>query len=153
MTIELGDTGIRIHQSRIKLPYNWWLGEVGSRFYREIRDHCQIMGIKCPQCKWVYVPPKENCPKCFSKMEEWVELSDAGNLMNYTVVRYSVPGIQAQEPPFVLGIIHLDGADSGFTHLVGEVDLREVKIGMRVKAVFREKRKGDLLDIQYFRPF
>ncbi|MCX5914171.1 MAG: Zn-ribbon domain-containing OB-fold protein [Deltaproteobacteria bacterium] len=153
MTIELGDTGIRVHQSRIKLRYNWWLGRVGSIFYRGIRDRCQIMGIKCSQCGWVYVPPKENCPKCFSKMEEWIELRGTGVLTNYTVVRYSVPFIQPQEPPFGLGIIQLDGADSGFTHLLGEVDVNDIKIGMKVKAVFQETRKGHLLDIKYFKPY
>lgn len=152
MTIELGDTEVRVHQSRIKLRYNWWLGKVGSRFYLEMKNHCKIWGIKCPQCGLVYVPPKENCPKCFCKMTEWVKLGDTGTLRTYTVVRYSVPRIQPQEPPFALGIIHLEGADTGFIHLLGEVDLKEIKIGMRVKAVFREMREGDLLDIRYFKP-
>lgn len=151
MTVELGDTGTRVHQSRIKLRYTWWVGKVGSRFYREIRDRCRIWGIKCPECGLVYVPPKENCPKCFCKMNEWVELGDTGRLTSYTIVRYSVPFIQPQEPPFALGIIHLDGADTGLVHLLGEVSFDDLEVGMRVQAVFREEREGNLLDIKYFR--
>jgi uncharacterized OB-fold protein len=85
-------------------------------------------------------------------MTEWVELGSRGTLTNFTVVHYSVPLIQPQEPPFALGIIRLDGADSGFMHLLGEVAPRDIKVGIRVQAVFREKREGNLLDIKYFRP-
>ena len=152
MTVELGNTGVRVHQSRIRLRYNWWLGKVGSKFYRELKDHGKIWGVKCPQCGGVYIPPKENCPKCFREMNEWVELKDTGTLMTYTIVRYSVPDIQPQKPPFALGIIHLDGADTGLPHLLGEVELDKIGVGMRVQAVFRETRQGNLLDIQYFKP-
>jgi uncharacterized OB-fold protein len=152
MTVEVDNSGSQIHQSRIRLNYNWWLGEAGSRFYREIRDHSKIMGIKCPQCALVYVPPKINCPKCFSRLVEWVELKDTGIVITYTVVRYSVPFIQPAEPPFALGIIQLGGANTGFTHILGEVNLDEIRSGMKVKAVFQETRKGHLLDIKYFKP-
>jgi len=152
MTVELENTGTRIHQSRIRLKYNWWLGRVMGRFYREIKEGKKIWGHKCPLCGLVYVPPKANCPKCFAKMNEFVEVGDTGNLLTYTVVRYSVPSIQPQEPPYVLGIIKLDGADTGITHLVGEVDLSDIEVGMRLKAVFRDDRQGNLLDIKYFRP-
>jgi uncharacterized OB-fold protein len=55
--------------------------------------------------------------------------------------------------PVAYGIIKLDGADTGFVHMLGEVDLDKIKIGMRVKAVFREdERKGNILDINYFKP-
>jgi uncharacterized OB-fold protein len=47
----------------------------------------------------------------------------------------------------------LDGATSGLVHLLGEVNLNDISIGMRVKAVFREARQGDYLDIKYFKPF
>jgi uncharacterized OB-fold protein len=86
-------------------------------------------------------------------MSEWVEVSDTGTLLTYTITRYAVPGIQPLEPPFALGIIKLDGATSGLVHLLGEVNLNDISIGMRVKAVFREARRGNYLDIKYFRPF
>ena len=152
MTRELDNTGIRIHDSRIRLRYRWWVGESGGRFYKELVENSGIWGTRCPLCERVYVPPKRNCPKCFSRMHEWIEVSHTGNLMTYTMVHYSVPHIQPHEPPFALGIIRLDGADTGITHLLGEVDLDEIRVGMKVQAVFRDTREGNLMDIKYFRP-
>ncbi|MBW2117572.1 MAG: Zn-ribbon domain-containing OB-fold protein [Deltaproteobacteria bacterium] len=151
MTVELDD-GTRIHESRIRLQYTWWIGRTGSNFYEEIRKNRKIWGIKCPFCRVVYVPPKENCPKCFSKMHEWVELGNTGTLTTYTVVNYAIPGIQPENPPFALGIIILDRANTGLVHLLGEIDLTKIRVGMRVQAVFNEKPQGDLLDIKYFKP-
>ena len=149
---ELDGTGTLIYPSRIKLTYTWHAGKVGSRFYEEIRDHCRIWGTKCPQCEWVYLPPRETCPRCFRNIDEWVEVGDVGTLLTYTTVRYSVPGIQPHEPPYVLGIIKLDGANSGLVHLLGEIEPDQIRVGMRMQAVFRETREGGYLDIKYFRP-
>jgi uncharacterized OB-fold protein len=149
---ELGDSGTLMYPSRIKLPYTWHAGKVGSRFYQEIRDNCKIWGTRCEQCARVYLPPRETCPRCFCDISEWVEVGDVGTLLTYTVVKYAVPGIQPQKPPYAMGIIQLDGASTGFMHLLGEVDLDSVGVGMRVKAVFRDKREGNYLDIKYFKP-
>lgn len=37
------------------------------------------------------------------------------------------------------------------THFIDEVDLADIHIGMRVKAVFAKERKGNILDIEYFK--
>jgi len=149
---ELGDSGTLKYPSRIKLPYTWHAGKAGSRFYEEIRNHCKIWGTKCPQCQWVFVPPRETCPRCFGDITEWVELAERGTLLTYTVTRYAVPGIQPQEPPYALGIVRLDGASSGLVHLLGEVEPDNLRVGMRMQAVFRGERTGSYLDIEYFRP-
>ena len=131
---ELGDSGTLMYPSRIKLPYTWHAGKIGSRFYREIRDHCKT------------------CPQCFYAIDEWVEVGDVGTLSTYTYIRYAVPGIQPQEPPYALGIVKLDGASTGLMHLLGEVEMDSIRVGMRVKAVFRDVREGNYLDIKYFKP-
>ena len=42
----------------------------------------------------------------------------------------------------------------GIMHVLGEVDPQEVKIGMRVKAVWKppKERSGAITDIKYFKP-
>ena len=55
-------------------------------------------------------------------------------------------------PPFGYGIIKLDGADTGMAHLLYGSDPAKWKIGMKVKAVFKENRSGSILDIAYFKP-
>jgi hypothetical protein len=109
------------------------------------------MGIKCPTCNQVYVPPRSTCKACFGKLNEWVEVSHKGTLLTYAVAYQPYPP-QPVEPPIVYGIVQLDGADTGFVHLLGEVDLEQLRIGMRVQAVFKKQRKGNILDIKYFKP-
>ena len=132
-------------------PYVYTVGALGSKFFIELRDHKKILGIKCHQCNRVYMPPRLTCSHCFSKLEDWVELSGKGTLTTYTVVHYSLP-IHPVEAPFAYGIIQLDGADTGLTHLLGEVDFENIRIGMKVEPVFKEKGEGNILDIKYFRP-
>ncbi len=140
-----------VYESRIKVPYTWSVGKTGSRFLTELRDHGNIFGIKCSECGVVYMPPRSNCGRCFSKIDEWVELGRQGSLVTYTVVQYE-SSVMPMKPPFAYGVILLDGASTGLVHLVGEVDFRDIKSGMRVEAVLKEERTGDIMDIKYFRP-
>lgn len=138
------------HQD-LKVPYRYSMGPVSSRFFIEIRDNRKIMGIRCPKCNLIFVPPRSTCGRCFSQLDEWVEAGQTGKLETYTQVHYSTP-VQPTAAPFYYGIIKLDGADTGLAHLVGGLNGQKPRIGMRVQAVFREDRKGNMLDISYFRP-
>ncbi|MFH1758461.1 MAG: Zn-ribbon domain-containing OB-fold protein [Pseudomonadota bacterium] len=138
------------HQD-LKVPYRYSMGAITSKFFIEIRDHKKILGIKCPQCHVVFVPPRSTCGRCFSLLKEWVAVSDRGTLQTYTVVHYPTP-VQPAPAPLIYGIIKLDGADTGLAHLISETDYERLSIGMRVQAVFKEERAGNMLDIQYFKP-
>jgi hypothetical protein len=138
-----------VYQGRIKVPYTWSVGEVGSKFFMELRDNKKIFGKRCPACKKVLVPARKVCGKCSKQTEEWVEVKHEGTVQTFTVVRYPSQ-VQPLNPPFGYGIIKLDGADTGMTHLLYGSDPAKWKIGMRVKAVFKEKRTGNILDIAYF---
>jgi len=135
----------------LKVPYRYSMGAITSRFFIEIRDNRKIMGIRCPQCDLVFVPPRSTCGRCFSQLQEWVEVGNRGTLETYTQVRYPTP-VQPAAAPFYYGVIKLDGADTGLAHLVGSLKGQEPCIGMRLQAVFREDRKGNMLDISYFEP-
>lgn len=140
-----------VYSGRIKVPYRWDVGETGTRFLTAIRDSKEIWGTRCPQCKRVYVPPLKNCGECFTQNDEWVKLSDKGVLETFTVVHYSHE-MQPAKPPIIYGLIKLDGADGSMLHLIGEAEIGSLKVGMRVRAVFAEKREGSLQDIKYFAP-
>ncbi len=131
--------------------YRHHAGPVRSKFLIELRDNQRIMGTKCPTCQRVYVPARSTCIKCFSEMKDWVQVSDKGTLVNYTVVHQSEPSYPIT-PPFAYGIILLDGADTALVHVLGDVELSDIRIGMRVQAVFASERKGHILDIKHFRP-
>jgi len=145
-----------IFSGHMVFPHKFESGRTGSRFLRELRDNKKIMGLKCTKCNKVYVPPRSTCKECFSQLDKWVEVGSEGKLLTYTVLRVSRDAekdVLKKQLPVAYGIIKLDGADTGFVHMLGEVDLDNIKIGMRVKAVFREdERKGNILDINYFKP-
>ncbi len=140
-----------VHQGRIKVPYTWSVGETGSRFFTELRDRKKIWGTRCPACKRVLVPARKICGVCYQQTDEWVEVGSKGTLQTYTLVRYATE-VQPLKPPFGYGVVLLDGADTGITHLLYSPDPSPWRIGMRVEAVFKDKREGSILDIAYFQP-
>ena len=140
-----------IHSRTRRWKYTRYAGHTGSRFLIELRDNKRIMGTKCPVCHRVYVPARSFCYVCFKSMDEWVEVSNEGTLTAYTMVYQSEPSYPVKTP-FAYGIIKLDGADTGFAHIIGELNSKDLRIGMREQAVFKENRIGSILDIQYFKP-
>ena len=140
-----------IHSRTRRWKFTRYAGHTGSRFLIELRDNKKIMGTKCPVCNRVYVPAISFCYDCFKPINEWVEVSPEGTLIAYTMVYQSEPPYPVKTP-FAYGIIKLDGADRGMVHIIGEVNPKNLKIGMRVQAVFKDKRVGSILDIKYFKP-
>lgn len=136
---------------RVRIPYRYDLGKVASKFYIELRDRGKIMGLRCSSCNRTYVPPRATCGRCFSKLTEWVEVGLAGTLQTYTVV-YEKGVTHPVPTPFAYGIVRLDGADTGLLHLLGEVELDRIAPNMRVRAVLKDKREGNIFDIKYFKP-
>jgi len=59
---------------------------------------------------------------------------------------------QPTEPPYVLALIKLDGADTNLVYLLGDVDPDNVTHGMRVEPVWREERYGYMSDLKHFKP-
>jgi len=139
-----------ILNDRFDLPVLSTAGKTGSRFLTELRDNQRIMGLKCPVCNIVYVPPKSVCT-CYNQLDEWVEVGSEGVLIACTVVNETYSDLyQPKKAPYGLGIIKLDGADTGLCHFVSETDPSKLTVGARVKAVFKENREASILDIDYF---
>ncbi len=144
---------LSISSGEAEQPFEYAVGKYGSRFLTELRDNKTIVGIRCPKCKKVFVPPRRVCGECFVAMYELVELSGKGTVETYTVLSFGFvdPDTGKQRPvPYTWGFIKLDGTDNTFVHCLEETDLDKLKIGMRVQVVFEEERRGHLLDIRYF---
>jgi uncharacterized OB-fold protein len=140
-----------IFEGFVIMPYKYSVGSMASKFFIKIRDSKVISGAKCPKCGFVNVPPRSVCPKCFSKVEELIDLSGKGTLETFTIVHYE-SSVQALKPPYAIGVIKLDGADTAMTHFIGDVDTKAIKAGMKLEPVFKDKREANILDIEYFRP-
>lgn len=140
-----------VARGRLAMAYRYFAGPVAGRFFRELRDHRRIMGIRCRTCGTVYVPPPSVCGQCFEIPTEWVEVAPRGILESYTCANYSLP-VHPVSTPVIYGLVRLDGADTNLIHLLGEVDPHALRSGLEVEAVFKEERQGNILDIRYFRP-
>jgi len=141
-----------IIEGKMALPYSYFAGRVGSRFITAIRDQKTIRGVRCENCDTVFVPPRQTCEKCLADIRDnWVDLGDTGEIVNFTVVRYADKHLP-KDPPFVLAMIKLEGADTPLVHIVDGMAPEQVTVGQRVKAVFTGKATSTLLDIDHFAP-
>lgn len=137
-----------------KAEYAWDCGIAIGRYLRELKKG-RIIGIKCDRCKRIVVPPRIFCEKCFKPMSDWVNLSDTG-IVNTFSLCYVTWDMRRIEKPLIPAVIEIDGASKGMgiMHLLDEVEPKDVKIGMKVKACWKEQkeREGSILDIKYFKP-
>jgi uncharacterized OB-fold protein len=139
------------------LPYRFAVGDTFNRFYEGLKAE-KILGNNCPECGKILVPARTFCPTCFVDMGQWVEVSQEGDVVSWTVCNddfFDMPS----NPPFIGALIRLDGTSCNFLHLIGGFALNDpdtvkskVKRGSRVKAVWNVEKKGHLLDIKYFKP-
>lgn len=155
MAIETVNTELLTITLDKPMPYEWSIGKYGSKFFQEIKENQRFLGIKCPKCGKVMVPPRRICGPCFERLYELVELSDTGTLMAFTVVNYPFidPASGVQRPiPYTYGYIKLDGADNIFSHIINETDESKIKVGNKVRAVFKEpeQMQGNIEDIKFF---
>ena len=139
----------------IDVPYNYNAGYYVSRYLRELQENKKILGVKCPKCKKIYVPPRVSCKYCYVKNDEFVQVSDKGTVVGYTVTTVPYTNPNTGEPkklPYTSAFIKLDGTDTNIMHCLEEGDERKLRAGMRVQAVFAESRSGDhFTDIVWFR--
>ncbi len=137
---------------KMALPIQYFAGRTGSKFIISLRDERKILGVKCPRCDKVYVPPREYCEKDLSKLDDnWVELGDTGVVTNYTIVYYDSKHLP-RRAPYILALIKVDGADTPFAHIVEGIEPEKAAIGMKVKAVFAGQTTNSILDIDHFEP-
>ena len=144
---------ITIMTRHLRLPYALSGGALQARFTKAVRDEKKIYGNRCTECKRVLLPPDIACALCWADTEGWIEVADRGVVKNFTVMRVPFYG-QKIEIPDVIAQIVPDGADGSIAHLLQEIEAEDVRIGLRVEAVWtEEKRRGTLADdILFFRP-
>jgi uncharacterized OB-fold protein len=137
----------------VQLDYTYSAGEAASRFLRGLAEG-KLLGQRCPVDGKVYCPTRGACAEHGVPTKgEIVEVKDRGTIVSYSIVRVPAENLGV-DPPFAAVTILLDGADSTFSHVVSEVKLEDVKMGMRVQAVWqpRETWTTSMKNIKYFKP-
>ncbi|MCD4535150.1 OB-fold domain-containing protein [Nocardioides sp. cx-169] len=136
----------------VSLDYVYAASPEESTFYRGL-DEGRILAQRCPTCDKVYVPPRSACPTDGTPTEGEVELNGLGTITTFCIVNVPFLG-QKITPPYVSAYVLLDGADIALLHLILGVPADEVRMGMRVKAVWkpREEWAYSLENIDHFAP-
>jgi uncharacterized OB-fold protein len=136
----------------VRLPYEHTASPAESAYLRGLAEG-RLIGQRCPACGLVYIPSRGTCPADGVPTDTEVDLPDSGTITTFSVVNVAYPG-QRIKPPYVSAAILLDGADIAFHHLVLGIDPDEVRMGMRVKAVWKPREEwGSTADtISHFTP-
>lgn len=136
----------------VSLDYTYAASPEESSFFRGLAEG-RILGQRCPACGKVYVPPRGACPVDGVPTNEEVELPTTGTVTTFCIVNVPFLG-QKIPPPYVSAYVLLDGADIALQHLVQDVPADEVRMGMRVEAVWKPREEWDttIENISHFRP-
>jgi uncharacterized OB-fold protein len=139
-----------------KLKYAWDNGVAVGRYLEELKDG-RIIGKKCNGCKRVLVPPRLFCETCWKPTDAWTYVKDTGTILTYVVshINWDASRVEKGQRYHTPAVIELDGAgkDQAILHLIDEIEPYDLKIGMRVEAVWKkpEERIGAITDIKYFK--
>lgn len=113
----------------------------------------KLLGGRTDAAGKVYFPPRGANPTDGRPTDEVVELPDRGTVTTFCIVNVPFLG-QRITPPYVAAYVLLDGADIPVLHLVLGCEASEVRMGMRVEAVWkpREEWGFGLENVDHFRP-
>jgi uncharacterized protein len=141
---------VQVTPSAIEIQHTASLPE--STFLRGLEEG-RLLGARTGKNGKVYFPAREADPATGKQLDEFIELPDKGTVTTFAIINIPFAG-QRIKPPYVAAYVLLDGADIPFLHLVTEIDASEVRMGMRVQAVWKPREEwGHGIDnIDYFRP-
>jgi uncharacterized protein len=135
--VEEGEPPVTMTVTPVRLRYEHTASPAESAYLRGLAEG-RLLGQRCPACGKVYIPSRGTCPADGVPADSEVELPDTGTVTTFCVVNVGYPG-QKVTPPYVAAAVLLDGADIAFQHLILGCEPGEVRIGMRVRAVWRPR--------------
>jgi uncharacterized protein len=134
--------------------YAWDTGVAIGRYLHELKAG-RLVGVRCDECRRIVIPPRSFCEWCFKPMDAFVPLPDTGTVNTFSLC-YVTWDMQYLDEPQIPAVIDIDGTRPtvGIMHMLGDVSPDDVRIGMRVQAVWKppEEREGSILDIRHFKP-
>lgn len=133
--------------------YNNRVGAYLERYLQGLSEK-KLLGVRCPECKRVLLPPRSACGTCNTQPKEWVEVKPTGTLVNFTVAHVTIEKGQIKDlpEPAIIGMVRLDGADSLLTAKIQGIAARRCRKGLRVRAVWKDPPDGTVHDLDHFEP-
>jgi len=147
-----GVEAVRSVRTPARLDYTFTAGDATTRFLKGITEK-KIVGQQATSTSKVYVPPRGADPELGATTPIEVEVAQVGTVTSFCVVNLQFYG-SAMEIPYTSALILLDGADLSIMHLIQEIPADQVRVGMRVEAVWRDDAdiEPTLESIKWFRP-
>lgn len=136
----------------IGMDYKHTASPEESTFLRGLKEG-KLIGARADSDSKVYFPPRGVDPMTGRSTAETVELAETATVTTFCIVNVPFLG-QRIKPPYVAAYVLLDGADIPFLHLVLGCDASEVRMGMRVKVVWKPREEWDftMANIDHFEP-
>jgi uncharacterized OB-fold protein len=141
---------IKYVDATLHLPYHYVAGDSRARYLLALKD--RKISARSARRR-----ARSSCrrwsPRRRASRRASSSVADRGVVTTFCIVRIPVIG-RSIEIPYVAASVALDGADVSIYALIQECAPHEVRMGMRVEAVWKPdgERQGDHEDIRYFRP-
>ncbi|MGW4842240.1 Zn-ribbon domain-containing OB-fold protein [Nocardia brasiliensis] len=149
---ETGGDPISVITTPVDLRYKHTASPQETVYLRGLAEG-KLLGGRTDAAGKVYFPPRGANPTDGRPTDQTVELPDRGTVTTFCIVNVPFLG-QRIKPPYVAAYVLLDGADIPVLHLVLGCEASEVRMGMRVEAVWkpREEWGFGLENVDHFRP-
>lgn len=107
-----------------------------AQYWREIPQRYRYEAEKCKKTGRIFFPPRLVSPGLKNREFEKINLATEGTVATFTVARVGPPNY-SDLVPYGVAIVELeDGAR--ITAMLADVDVDEIKIGMKVRIEFRK---------------
>ena len=137
-----------------RIQYAWDTGQAIGRYLEELKNG-RLIARRCNNCQRIMIPPRMFCERCFRPTHDWVVVKDTGTVNTFSL-SYVSWDVRRLKKPEIPAVIEIDGASKGMgiLHVLGNVNPKHVRIGMKVRAVWKpaKQRTGSITDIAYFEP-
>ena len=139
----------RIVAGDLPVRFRYTPGIGATAFLEALRDRGVLLGSRCASCEVTYLPARLFCERCFAELTADTECGPHGTLESFTVAHV---GLDGEPLPALVtyALVKLDGADTVMVHRLLDADAPQ--IGMRVRAVIRERRTASIDDLAGFTP-
>ena len=136
-----GDAGpVTMVTTPVRLDYTYTAGPSAEIFLRGTQER-KLLGRRCSECGKVYMPPRGVCSMCGAPFtDEIVEVAQTGTVTTFAVVNVNFASREIDLPYAAVEVL-FDGANITSQFLIQGVTHDQVRMGMRVRAVWKD---GDL---------
>lgn len=126
--------------SDLSMPYTLTPGRAAGAFLAQIARR-RLVGSKFKSSGTVVVPAQDFCPLTGDAEFDLVEAPPTGTLSAFTETAQGL-----------IGLVRIDGSDVDFAHRLVDTSYADLKIGLRVEAVWAADVKESILAVTGFRP-